>query len=86
MADGEWEEIPVTRGNTGSHRGIGVADMAYALRSDDWTHRASGDLGYHVLEIMDGMRETAESHEYRDLESTCAQPDPLPKDFPDGME
>ena len=84
--DGEWEEVPVTRGNTGSHRGIGVADMAYAIRTDEWSHRSNGDLGYHVLEVMDGLREAADRNEYYDLVSTCEQPDPLPEAFPETLE
>ena len=86
MDDGEWEEVPVTRGNTGRHRGIGVVDMAYAIRTDGWSHRSNGDLGYHVLEVMDGLRESADRDGYYRLESTCDQPQPLPEAFPERLE
>src|SRR5690606_8243299 len=47
----EWKEAPVSHpyGNLG--RGIGVADMAYAIRNKR-SHRASGEIGYHVLDAM----------------------------------
>ena len=35
-------------------RGLGVADMALALR-DGRPRRANGDLAYHVLDIMHAM-------------------------------
>ena len=44
---------PRLRGNS---RGIGVADMAYALRSGR-PHRASGELAFHVLDIMHAVHE-----------------------------
>lgn len=81
MADGEWETVPITHGHTDENRGIGVADMAYSIRTD-WEQRADGELGCHILEIMDGIREASASHAYVDLSQSCEQPNPLPADFP----
>lgn len=36
----EWNEVPLTHGYTENSRGIGVADMAYALR----TGRSTGQI------------------------------------------
>ncbi|NLM09672.1 MAG: hypothetical protein GX213_02590 [Clostridiaceae bacterium] len=51
----EWNEVPLTHGYTENSRGIGVADMAYALRTGR-KHRANSDLTYHVLDIMHGFQ------------------------------
>src|SRR5690606_9945516 len=47
----EWAEVPLSHGYTENSRGLGVADMAYALRTGR-PHRASGELTYHVLDLM----------------------------------
>jgi len=47
----EWSEMPLTHGYAANSRGLGAADMAYALRSGR-PHRASGALAYHVLDVM----------------------------------
>jgi predicted dehydrogenase len=54
-----WEEIPVTRPNTDNCRGLGPSDLAAAMR-EGRTPRASGDLAFHVLEVMHAV-ETASS-------------------------
>jgi len=48
----------LTHGFAENSRGIGVADMAYAIRSGR-AHRASGALGNHVLEAMHGFHDAA---------------------------
>ena len=74
---GEWAEVPLTHGYTESSRGLGVADMAYALRSGR-AHRASGRLAYHVLDLMCAFQEASDSDRHVSLESTCERPAPLP--------
>jgi hypothetical protein len=51
--------------------------MAYALR----THRparASGELTYHVLDIMHAIHDASLAGKHITLASTCRQPAPLP--------
>ena len=74
---GPWEEAPLTHGYAENSRGIGVADMAYALRSGR-PHRASGELAFHVLDIMHAFQDASREGRHIMLESTCAQPAPLP--------
>ena len=50
----QWSEVPLTHGFSENSRGIGLADMAYALISGR-PHRANGDMAYHVLDIMNGF-------------------------------
>jgi predicted dehydrogenase len=73
----EWSDVPLTHGYTKNSRGIGVADMAYALRSGR-PHRANGEMAYHVLDIMHAILESAHEGRRIDLSSTCTRPKPLP--------
>jgi predicted dehydrogenase len=72
----EWREVPLTHGYTSQIRGIGVADMAYAMRSGR-QHRASGELAYHVLDIMQAFHEASNEGRHIELSSTCRRPEPL---------
>jgi hypothetical protein len=65
-------------------RGIGLADMAYAIRSGR-PHRASGELACHVLEIMSAFAVAYETGSYVTLESTVAQPAVLPLGTDEGV-
>ena len=77
-----WMDIPPTHtSNIG--RGAGVADMAYAIQSGR-AHRASGDLAFHVLEIMQALDESAAQGRHIEIESTLDQPLALPAGLPDG--
>ncbi|WP_405140963.1 Gfo/Idh/MocA family oxidoreductase [Sphaerisporangium sp. NBC_01403] len=73
--DGDWRELPLEGTTIG--RGLGVLDMARALRGDV-AHRASGALALHVLEAMTAISESAERGEFRHLETTAREPEPLP--------
>ncbi|MFW6308682.1 MAG: Gfo/Idh/MocA family protein [bacterium] len=80
---GEWEKVPLTHGYTENSRGIGVADMAYALKSDSREHRPNGEMAYHVLDIMHSFHDASDEGKHIQLESTCAQPAPLPMGLPE---
>lgn len=73
----EWSDVPLTHGYTTNSRGLGVADMAYALRSGR-PHRASGRLAYHVLDAMHAFHDASRAGRHIELESTCDRPSPLP--------
>ena len=72
----DFIEIELTHAHDGNSRGIGVADMARAILSGD-THRANGELAYHVLEAMHGFHDSSEQGMFYHMESTCAKPEPL---------
>ncbi len=76
--DEDWRELPVSGPVAG--RGLGVLDMARALRSGA-PHRASGQLAQHVLETMAAIADSAESGEFRDVESSAPIPEELPQDW-----
>lgn len=73
----EWDDVPVTRGFTEDSRGLGVKDMAEALRAGQ-PHRASGDLAYHVLDVMHSILDASRDGRAVELASTCERPAPLP--------
>jgi predicted dehydrogenase len=77
-----WSEVPHTHSDEVS-RGIGVADMAYALRYNR-PHRANGALAYHVLDVMHAFQDASESGKHVNIASTCAQPAALPMGLPAG--
>jgi predicted dehydrogenase len=81
--DKEWRDMPVTRAWTENSRGLGVADMAHALRQGGGAHyRANGNMAYHVLELMHAFHESAATGKHIDIASTCELPQPLPANYP----
>ena len=74
---GDWKEVPLAHGYTENTRSIGVADMACALLSGR-KQRASGELTYHVLDLMHAFHDASDSGSHVELESSCAQPAALP--------
>ena len=75
--DKDWIEMPLSHGYTENSRGLGVADMAQALRSGK-VHRANGKMAYHVLDVMHAFHEASDQGRHVKLKSTCQQPEPLP--------
>ncbi len=73
----EWREVPLSHGYTDNSRGIGVADMARALRQGG-PFRANGQMAGHVLEIMEGIHTAAREGRHVALEIACARPEALP--------
>jgi predicted dehydrogenase len=81
--DRQWRDIPLTHVYAENWRGVGVADMAYALRSGR-KHRASGDLAYHVLDLMHAFHDASDQGRHIDMESTCERPAALPVGLREG--
>jgi predicted dehydrogenase len=79
----EWSEIPLTHGYAKNSRSVGVADMAYGLRSGR-PHRASGEMAYHVLDIMHAIHDASRNGSHINLASTCQRPAALPVGLVDG--
>ncbi len=52
------------------HRGVGVAEMAYALRQGR-ENRLSGDYGIHCLEVLQGIDRAAATGETYHMQSSC---------------
>ncbi|HCL28692.1 MAG TPA: oxidoreductase, partial [Candidatus Latescibacteria bacterium] len=80
----DWAEIPLTHANEENSRSIGVADMAYALRSGR-PHRANGDLTFHVLDLMHAFHDAQQTGAFVELGSSCAQPAMVPTGLAPGL-
>jgi predicted dehydrogenase len=80
----EWQAVEVGETYEANARGVGVADMAAALKSGR-DARASGELATHVLDIMHAFHESSDTGKHVDLVTTCQQPAPLPADLKDGQ-
>ncbi|MEM7113866.1 MAG: Gfo/Idh/MocA family oxidoreductase [Chloroflexota bacterium] len=74
----EWREIALTHGHAENSRGLGVANMALALQTGDHSqHRASGELAYHVLDLMHAFHDASAQGQQVVLESSYERPLPL---------
>lgn len=80
----EWTDVPLTHGYAENSRGIGVADMAAAIRSGR-AHRANGALAYHVLDLLHAFHDASDRGTHVHIESSCDRPAPLPAGLADGQ-
>jgi len=72
----DWQDVPITRPFTENWRGVGVADLAASI-VENREARASGELTYHVLDIMQTIQESSAKQQFRDVRSTVLRPQPL---------
>jgi predicted dehydrogenase len=81
--DAEWRQVPPMF-LMGYGRSVGLADMAHAIRSGR-PHRASGELAFAVLDVMQGFLESSESGQaYRPV-ARFDRPAPMPTQLPFGV-
>ncbi|WP_419757711.1 Gfo/Idh/MocA family protein [Acidisoma sp.] len=74
---GEWQPVATDHAYAdGNYRIIGVADMAHAIR-ESRPHRASGDLAFHVLEVMEVFDRSSRAGAFVTIESRPERPAPL---------
>ncbi|HCJ48978.1 MAG TPA: oxidoreductase [Microbacterium sp.] len=76
--DQEW--IEVEQQGTVVGRGLGVLDMVRAI-AEDRPHVATGDLGFHVLDVLLSAQASAETGAYLEIDSTVAPVPAVPVDF-----
>jgi predicted dehydrogenase len=80
--DKEWQEIALTHGHDGPNRwGIGVADLAHAIRSGR-AHRANGQNACHVLEVMHAFLNSSTTGKHQEIKSEFVRPSALPLNLP----
>ncbi|MFB3882318.1 MAG: Gfo/Idh/MocA family protein [Armatimonadota bacterium] len=73
---GDPERIPLPEGFPAWGRGLGVAELAQAVRAGR-AARASGDLMYHVLDIMHGIHDASAEERHLHLDSGPPRPEPF---------
>lgn len=76
-------EVPFTHGYAFNSRGIGVADMAWAIRNNR-PHRCSGDVGFHAFEVVNGVQEACKTGRMYEMTSHIERPAPLPAGYVSG--
>lgn len=81
----EWTEVEITLPFTDNSRGIGLADMCYAIRNGR-EHRASGKLAYHVLDLMHAFHDASAQGQHIQVASTVERPAALPAEWPNAAE
>jgi predicted dehydrogenase len=78
-----WDTLTVGSAYAENSRGLGLAEMADAIR-EGRPHRADGALAFHVVEAGLALLEAAAAGESRTLTSTCSRPEPLPDGYEPG--
>jgi len=79
----EWEELTLREGYAENARGLGVSDMAVAIR-EGRPHRTNATLGYHVLDLMHAFHDASEQGRHVMLESTCERSELMPEGLFEG--
>lgn len=77
LASGEAKEMPLSHPFAENSRGIGVADMAYAIQSGR-PNRANGEIARHLLEVSFAIMESSVSEKHVHLKTTFEPIAPLP--------
>jgi predicted dehydrogenase len=80
---GKWEQIDIEFSHQENSRGIGVSDMAQSILTGR-THRAHGDMAYHVLDIMCSIHDSNDSDKILTLDSKFERPALFPIGLKDG--
>ena len=71
-----WEPVQSVQGYEENSRGLGLADLTLAVASGR-PHRASGELAFHVLEMMQALHEASREGCHIDIVSRCERPEPM---------
>jgi len=79
----EWVDVPLAFGYAENSRGLGLADMADAVAKGR-PHRASGEVMYHVLDVMEGIHDASAAGKSYVVKSACERPAPMAQGLADG--
>ena len=82
LAKGQTEPcvLPHTHAYDGDDRGLGVAEMAWALRRGR-IPRTHKEMAYHALELLTGAIESGRTERFYLMGSTFVQQPPLPRGY-----
>ncbi len=80
-ANRQWQDVDLVPIRAENSRSIGVADMAYAIRTGR-PHRANGEMAYHVLDIMHAVHDSSRENRFVCVDSTCQRPAAMPLNLP----
>ncbi len=74
----EFIELENTTGFDENSRGIGPADLAESVLIGKKSNRASKEMAYHVLEVLEGILACGEKGAFVDINSEFEMPEPMP--------
>ncbi len=78
-----WQEVPLTHSDQVG-RGVGVADMAYAIQTGR-AHRASGELAHHTVSVMEALERASAENTHITFDHPVDRPAALPVGLPEGQ-
>jgi predicted dehydrogenase len=74
-----WTDVPLSHGFAdGNFRIVGLADFARAIRTGR-PHRCSGEMAFHVLEVMEAFQSSSKTGRAVTIDSRCQRPAALPR-------
>ena len=77
----DWRELDLPTPNIPQQRGIGLADMLSATAAGR-PHRANAEMALHVLELMTGALQSADTGRRIDMTTTFDRPAPMQFQLP----
>ena len=80
----DWTPVPLTHPYRENSRGLGAADLAAGFLNNR-PHRASAELAYHVVDIMETCLDAAKEGRTLGVRSTAGRPAPLPMTLLEGQ-
>ena len=80
----DWKPMPHSHIYGENARGLGLAEMAAAIMNQR-EHRASGELAYHVLDIMHTFLDAGNAQTRVAVDSRCSRPEPMPMNLLEGQ-
>ncbi len=69
----DWTEVPLRSGYGPESRGLGLAEMADAIRGER-EHRANSRMAYHVLDIMHSILDSSADDRHIEITSSMTRP------------
>ncbi|MCL2832629.1 MAG: Gfo/Idh/MocA family oxidoreductase [Treponema sp.] len=79
---GQHEQValPPTHAFNENHRGIGPAELAWALRKNR-KPRTSKEMAFHGLELLLGLYQSSGTKKFYEMTSTFQRPAPIPRGY-----
>lgn len=79
LGDTTWSVLPVSAGYSRASRGYGVVDLAWSVEDGRLGEsRASGALAFHVLDVMESLLRSADTHESVTITTSAERPPAVP--------
>lgn len=78
--DKEWRAVPIGFPYVENMRALGVADMVRGIQTGQ-PHRASGEMTFHVVDVMRALLKSADAGKQVWLKSACERPAQLTEPF-----